>query len=105
MLWMHRAEQHMWINLFYTEVNRAVYACITRWVLLLAVMQSATLCIVLMPPIVLSGIKLYTPFMINKVFYLSLKKKNWSINLLCIANNVLHVELRIKSTVRRKIFS
>lgn len=27
---------------------------------------------------------------------------NWSINLLCIANNVLHVELGIKSTVQRK---
>ena len=27
---------------------------------------------------------------------------NWSINLLCIANNVLHVESGIKSTVWRK---
>ena len=28
---------------------------------------------------------------------------NWSINLLCIANNVLHVESGIKSTVRIKL--
>ena len=54
-----------------------------------AVMQSATLCIVLMPPIVLSGIKLYTPFMINKVFYLSLKKKKFQT--IKIEENLAHL--------------
>ena len=55
-LWLHKTELHMRINLLYTEVNRAVYACITRWDLLCALMQSATLCIVLMPPIVYRGL-------------------------------------------------
>ena len=64
----------MRINLLYTEVNMAVYACITRWVLLCTMMQFVTHC--LAPVFIRSnGLKLYTILLSIKFFYLSLKKK------------------------------
>ena len=47
--WLHRIELHMEINLLYTEIKLAFFACITRWFLLCTMLHFVIHCLVWCP--------------------------------------------------------